>query len=157
MSATGGEHWTTRWRVRGVEGGTIAEITDDNGNNWGEIGAASDVNPESNNPDLWAKVTPGTDICWKAEMETSDDTATPTIYAPIVWEAGNEPVVVLHPVPGWFYVTTPSFTWDFNDPDGDDQAEFQIQIKSEVYGKKSVYLYKLNKDIPPSSAGGVTL
>jgi len=129
VSADGGANWTVRWRVRGVEGGTVAEVTDDSGSTWWEMGTAEDATPDVNNPELWAEVQPGQEICFKAEMETADDTVTPVIKDLVVLEAGNKPVVTMDPVPGWFYVTTPTFTWDYSDPDGDEQSGFQLVIR----------------------------
>lgn len=130
-----GVNWNKRWRVRGTDTGTVAEVTGDNGSTWETIGDVSDVHPDIENRSLWAQVHPGSKIQWKAELETADKEVTPKIFAQgglaVRWEADSKPdMPVLDPVPGWYYTTTPTFSWRFSDPDpGDTQSAFQVIIR----------------------------
>ncbi|MBO8160690.1 MAG: hypothetical protein H0Z24_03555 [Thermosipho sp. (in: Bacteria)] len=153
-----GTNWTKRWRVRGTPTGAVAEVTDDNGLTWVPIGDESVTNPGNNNPDLWATVTAGSSIKWKAELSTTDDTVTPKIIAnlgtAVRWEVDSQPnPPILDPVPGWFYTTTPTFNWTFSDPDvGDTQTAFQLLIKRQ---SDNAIVYDTGKVL--SSANSFTL
>jgi len=132
-----GIDWTACWRVSGTMVGSVAEITEDNGDTWTVIGDAGEVNPLSNNPNLWIEVEEGEDVRWRAELETEDPNVTPKIKAP---NPGIDPAVVLNvnhkPEPpvldipiGCYLTTTPKFEWEYVDVDGDLQSAYQIVIK----------------------------
>lgn len=139
VSANGGTSWTTRWRVRGTVSGTVLEVSDDNGLTWTQAGTAADAYPGTNNEALWAEVTPGNSVIWRAVLATANSMVTPKIYASagaaVRWEANSRPEPPSlddNTVNGWFYTTTPTFTWNFNDSDiGDSQTAFQLVIKKQ--------------------------
>lgn len=143
-----GLNWVTRWRVRGTSAGTVAEISDDNGHSWTEIGNASLCTPEPMNDtftELYADTAPGRNIQWKVLLQTNDIYVTPVI-APSVsggiavkWESGNPPEQpeVTVPIVGdgsCFTTPTPTIEWNYQDPDGDPQGAYRIHVKRKIDG-----------------------
>lgn len=135
-----GANWVRKWRVRGTATGAVAEISNDNGVTWASIGDAGQASPSVDRQELWTTVAAGRSVRWKAELATTDPTKTPVIRAvnglAVKWEANARPnPPVLGPVPGWFYTTTPTFSWTFSDPDpGDSQSAFQVVTKKQAGG-----------------------
>lgn len=141
VSADGGTTWTTAWRVSADDTGvSLCEATTDNGSTWTSLGSADACFEDR--PELWAEVTPGTEVRWQAQLETTDPEMTPHIKAAtpgadaVIWEVDAKPNPptpddTLLPPPGTCYpVSTPQFAWKFTDPDLDDyQTGFQVQIK----------------------------
>src|SRR5690606_4539694 len=98
VSADGGANWTVRWRVRAdAAGATYCHVTPDNGLTWQTIGDAAECGPNKDRPELWASVTPGTDVRWRAELATANPANTPLVATSprggiaVVWEADARP------------------------------------------------------------------
>lgn len=132
-----GIEWIPCWRVSGTPEGSISEVTEDIGATWTILGDAGEVNPLSNNPNLWIPVNEGVEVKWRAELETSNPNVTPKIKAPT---PGVDPAVVLdinhRPEPpelvmptGCYLTTIPRFEWKYDDSDGDAQSAYQVVIK----------------------------
>jgi hypothetical protein len=127
-------NWVKRWRVRGISGGTTAEITNNNGISWTTIGNETNTRPNVNIPNLWTTVPEGSNIRWRAELITTNTKVTPKIIAvsgvAVNCETNSRPVCSIDPVPGWIYTTTPTFTWKFTDADPiDTQSAYRLVIK----------------------------
>lgn len=136
-----GVNWVKRWRVSGTTG--TCELSIDNGGSWSPIGGVSVASPLNDTPDLWAVVTPGSSVKWRATLETSDFNVTPKVKAVIpvdiavVLEADARPLPPIpDPGPGACYPTSsPTFGWSFSDPDaGDTQSAFQILVRKKSDG-----------------------
>ncbi|MTI84365.1 MAG: hypothetical protein FH756_10770 [Firmicutes bacterium] len=168
-----GANWVKRWRVRGTSTETIAEISDDNGSTWTQIGDASFCTPDSVNDtrtELYANVTPGRNIVWKVQLNTTNITSSPVIKPAIAggvavkWESGNPPELpeVTVPLPGGgscFTTSTPTIEWNYNDPDGDPQGAYQIRVRRKsdtviIYDSGKRLSSNTQHTIPTSSAGG---
>lgn len=131
-----GANWKKRWRVRGLASGTILELSDNDGVSWYSAGTANDALPSVDNKQLWVDVSPGRSVKWKAELATTNPTATPKIATSprggiaVRLDTNSPPNP---PVPQsygtCFATTTPTLSWTFNDPDpGDTQSAYQAQI-----------------------------
>lgn len=129
--------WFPCLRVSGTPEGSISEVTKDGGATWTVLGNAGQVNPLSNNPDLWIPVAEAEQVKWRAVLETADTNVTPKIKAP---NPGVDPAVVLdinqRPEPpelalptGCYLTTTPKIEWGYRDNDGDMQSAYQVVIK----------------------------
>ncbi|NSW82717.1 MAG: hypothetical protein HPY90_05490 [Syntrophothermus sp.] len=134
VSADGGTTWTKKWRVRGLAGSTVCEITNDNGATWTPLGDMTKASPSSDTPELWLQLAAGTSVVWKAELATADTSVTPKIIAQggvaVVWEASSKPTGSFSGLPGsCFVTTTPTINWTFSDADGDTQSAYQIQVR----------------------------
>jgi hypothetical protein len=131
-----GSTWVKKYRVRGLRGGTVCEVSPDNGATWSPIGDASKAWPVTNTVELLAEVPPGRSVMWKAELATSNPRVTPKIKAPtpgdvaVLLEAGNPPAKpVIRERDACYTTTTPEFTWGFSDPDpGDVQSGYEAKI-----------------------------
>lgn len=129
-----GASWVTRWRVRGTAAGTVLEIN--SGGTWTSIGTADGAAPGVNNAQLWADVTPGANVRWRAELSRTGPNTPKIRTSPPggvavrldVARPPNPPAV--NPGgPGCHPTTTPTLTWNFSDPDpGDHQTAYQVQI-----------------------------
>lgn len=133
-----GANWITRWRARGIETGTVVEVSDDNGYSWRSIGDVSVASVTSDTKELWAEVIPGNAVMWRAELATTNKDVTPVITGiagtAVKWEVNNKPKppIVHVPEEGWYYTTTPTFYWDFVDEDeGDYQTAFQLEVRRQ--------------------------
>ena len=134
VSSDDGATWITMWRVVGLpDGGSQCEVTTDNGATWESIGDASTAEPGKNSNALWAKVPQGTKIRWQAVLNTEDTKETPKIKAPIIIETNNPPDEPEIKTPDECYATTtPTFTWEFKDPnEGDKQSAYQVIISTK--------------------------
>lgn len=155
VSADGGTNWTTCWRVSGTLSGTIAELTNDNGGTWSQVGDAAYCNPVSIE-DLWVPVAEGDALMWRATLATTNSAVTPKIIAPdpgvdyaIILNSNTAPMPPIIDVPDGCYLTaTPLFSWTFVDADGDTQSAFQIIIMSAV---DSTVLFDTGKLLASSS------
>lgn len=131
-----GVNWVKKWRGRGTATGTVLEISPDNGFSWNPIGTASDALPSVNNANLWAQVTAGRAVKWKAELATTDPAVTlkiattPRGVVAVRLDTNAAPNMPVMPVYGsCFATTTPTLTWTFSDPDaGDNQSAYQVQV-----------------------------
>ncbi|MCL6639668.1 MAG: hypothetical protein K6T80_08340, partial [Firmicutes bacterium] len=131
-----GVNWVKKWRVRGTATGTVLEISPDNGATWNPAGTANDALPSTNNANLWAQVTAGRAVKWKAELSTSDPMVTPKIATiprgevAVRLDTNAAPNIPVLPSFGsCFTTTTPTLTWTFSDPDaGDGQSAYQVQV-----------------------------
>ncbi|NPV30778.1 MAG: hypothetical protein HPY58_14270 [Firmicutes bacterium] len=133
-----GTTWVKKYRVRGLPGGaTACEVSPDNGASWNSIGDESKAWPATNTYELWADVSPGRSVKWRAELVTTNPQVTPKIKAPVpgtdiavLLEAGNPPEKPVIPEQGSCYTTTtPTFSWSFSDPDpGDVQSGYEVKI-----------------------------
>lgn len=138
VSADGGATWVLSWRAVGAVDRAVVETTPDNGATWVPLdGGLAACSPQAARTELWTQVAPGRQVVWKAVLATSDPKVTPRVYVAqvgqpaVVWEANAKPnPPVLHPLPGWYYTTTPTFEWDFSDPDnGDVQGAFEVVVE----------------------------
>lgn len=134
-----GNNWTEAWRAKGEAHGTVVEVMK-NGT-WEAIGDKSIVRTGQDVMELWVDVEPGDVIQWRAELATADRKQTPVIKGlfgeAIRWEvnARPKPPVIITPEDwtGWFYTTTPTFLWNYIDPDEDDyQTAFQVEVRSQL-------------------------
>jgi hypothetical protein len=131
-----GANWVKKWRVRGTASGTVLDVSPDNGVNWNTAGTANDALPSANNAQLWATVTPGRAIKWKAELATSDPSVTPKIATSprggvaVRLDTNSAPNPPTLPNYGTcFTTTTPTLSWTFSDPDaGDSQSAYHVQV-----------------------------
>ncbi len=141
------KEWTTCWRVRGTESGSILEINKDAA--WHSIGNVYDAYPDNENKDLVFEFNPaGKNIKWKAELKGNSKT-TPKIKAigskcAIKLDINAKPdiPIIVPPDPeGTNYclsTATPTLEWIFKDPDDDDaQSGFRIQV--ETIKEESVF------------------
>ncbi|MHB1126949.1 MAG: glycoside hydrolase family 78 protein [Bacillota bacterium] len=151
-----GINWVTKWRARGTAGGTVAEISADNGLTWQPFGNGTQTTPAVNRSEFWTRVVPGQEVKWQATLTTTNQSQTPRVKSQgglaVVWEADAMPAPVLSVDP-WYYTTEPTFTWSFSDPDpGDTQSAYQIIITRQSDG---AVVYDTPKVI--SSANSFTL
>ncbi|ABO49373.1 conserved hypothetical protein [Desulforamulus reducens MI-1] len=164
-----GNNWVKKWRVRGTPSGTTCEVSQDNGLTWIVLGDAAKATPEVDTKELWAEVTPGRTVKWKAELTTSNMTITPKIKPFVVggvavnWAAGTPPNVPIIDLPAVCYTTsTPTISWTYSDPDGDPIFAHQLQIKRKsdgvlIYDSGKVVSdrpeHKINTSYDPSVPG----
>lgn len=135
-SVTANGDWFKRWRVRGTVSGTVLEVSPDNGNTWSSAGTSNDALPSVNSGQLWAQVTPGSAIRWKAELSTTDNNVTPKVATSprggvaVMMDTSSAPNPPALPDYGaCFLTTTPTLTWTFTDPDpGDSQSAYHVQV-----------------------------
>jgi len=131
-----GTNWVKKWRVLGTATGSVCELSTDNGLSWSSIGDASVAEPSSTITQLWAQVTPGREVKWKAELATTDTSVTPKIATTprgnvaVRLDSNSAPDQPVLPVYGsCFATTTPTLSWTFSDADaGDSQSAYQVQV-----------------------------
>lgn len=131
-----GVNWVKRWRVSGSAIGTSCEVTTDGGATWTAIGDATEATPDAANANLWASVTPGRVVKWKAELATTDPAVTPIIATnprggtAVRLLTNSAPLPPVLPLYGsCFAVTNPTLQWTFVDPDvGDTQSKYRVEV-----------------------------
>lgn len=134
-----GDNWTTKWRViHPDEDGSAPMLQVGDGESWETIGDASKAYPNDDTVELWAEVTPGQDIGWRATLATLNPDNTPRIVinpvddnVAVRWDVNSRPEPPTLIAPGSCYTTTtPTLQWTFNDPDlpNDFQSAFRLVI-----------------------------
>lgn len=131
-----GVNWVKKWRVRGIPGGTVCEVTSDNGATWTAIGDAAKAIPDAACDQLWANLIPGRTVKWKAELATTDPSVTPVIATTPRGGTAVRLITNSSPYPPilpaydtCFAITTPTLEWEFKDPDpGDTQSKYRVQV-----------------------------
>lgn len=166
-SVTAGGAWVKKWRASGTAGGTVCEVSSDGGGSWNSIGTAALAQPDASTVSLWADVSSGTNVKWKADLSTTDNAQTPKIIlqggVAVRWEANAPPIapVVLTPGSGACITTSsPNITWQYNDPDGNTQYAYQINILKQsdnalVYDSGMIYSASQSYQIPSPSQPNV--
>lgn len=142
VTADGGVTWVPAWRVRADSSGrTYCEVAQNGGNSWQVLGTAVACGVAAARPELWTPVPSGTDVRWRAVLESGARDRTPRVRTEpaggvaVRWEANARPLPpILQPGPGnglaaCAPTATPTFRWTFQDPDPDDrQAAYQVQV-----------------------------
>ena len=94
--------------------------------------------PSQSTANLWATVSPGTNVEWQATLATTNTAVTPKIqaqspgsgnYAVEIY-AENTPTPPVVTVQGTYLTTMPQFTWA--DPNGYTQAGYEILLNKQA-------------------------